>query len=235
VRACVSNRDTDPPIQKLLHAVDILHISYYEALQRKKRANSWNDCHSRVECLDSKSVIKKLLGFRACNFQHVSLASGRAVFSSCGADPSKAKKRLSSPTQALRAASCENHRHRPPGAPLAACSLQLLRATSYELRGRGALCFVFVFVSCFLFLVPEIMSCPTHHTTPYACAYACSLCLCTCPARGAPAPAPTPVCGVLLAPGIWHLAFFFLVARCVMRGLWAICACRVVAGHASAV
>jgi hypothetical protein len=38
-----------------------------------------------------------MLGFRACNFQHVSLASGRAVFSSCGADPSKAKKRLSSP------------------------------------------------------------------------------------------------------------------------------------------
>jgi hypothetical protein len=35
-------------------------------------------------------VIKNLLGFRACNFQHVSLASGRAVFSYCGAgaDPS---------------------------------------------------------------------------------------------------------------------------------------------------
>jgi hypothetical protein len=29
--------------------------------------------------------------------QHISLASGRAVFSSCGADPSKAKKRLPSP------------------------------------------------------------------------------------------------------------------------------------------
>jgi hypothetical protein len=65
--------------------------------QRKKRANSWNDCHSRIECLDSKSVIKNLLGFRAYNFQHVSLASGRAVFSSCGPDPSKAKKRLSAP------------------------------------------------------------------------------------------------------------------------------------------
>jgi hypothetical protein len=38
-----------------------------------------------------------MLGFRACNFQHVSLASGRTVFSSCGADPSKAKKRLSAP------------------------------------------------------------------------------------------------------------------------------------------
>jgi hypothetical protein len=97
VRNCVSNRDTDPPIQKLLHAVDILCISYYEACQRKNRANSWNDCHSRIECLDSKSVIKNLLGFRACNLQHFSLASGRIVFSSCGADPSKAKKRLSSP------------------------------------------------------------------------------------------------------------------------------------------
>jgi hypothetical protein len=43
------------------------------------------------------SVIKILLGFRACNFQLVSLASGRAVFSYCGADPSKSKKRLSSP------------------------------------------------------------------------------------------------------------------------------------------
>jgi hypothetical protein len=30
----------------------------YEACQRKKRANSWNGCHSRIGCLDSKSVIK---------------------------------------------------------------------------------------------------------------------------------------------------------------------------------
>jgi hypothetical protein len=35
---------------KLLHAVDMLCIGYYEACQRKNRANSWNDCHySRVE------------------------------------------------------------------------------------------------------------------------------------------------------------------------------------------
>jgi hypothetical protein len=91
----------------LLHAVDTLCINYYEAFERKKRANSWNDCHSRIECLDSKSAIKNLLGFRACNFQHVSLAPGRAVFSSCGADPSKAKKRLSArlgPRYALRRA-----------------------------------------------------------------------------------------------------------------------------------
>ena len=38
-----------PPIQKLLHAVDMLCVDYYEACQRKNRANSWNDCHSRVE------------------------------------------------------------------------------------------------------------------------------------------------------------------------------------------
>jgi hypothetical protein len=79
-------------MQKLLHAVDILCINYYEAFQRKKRANSWSDCHSRIECLDSKSVIKNLLGFRACNFQHVSLASGRAVFSAPAAQiPAKQK------------------------------------------------------------------------------------------------------------------------------------------------
>jgi hypothetical protein len=97
VRTCVSNRDTEPPIQKLLHAVDILCFSYYEACQRKKRANSWSDCHSRIECLDSKSAIQNLLGFRACNCQHFSLASGRVVFSSCGADPRNTKKRLPSP------------------------------------------------------------------------------------------------------------------------------------------
>jgi hypothetical protein len=39
-----------PPTQKLLHTVDMLCIDYYEACQRKKCANSWNDCHSpRVE------------------------------------------------------------------------------------------------------------------------------------------------------------------------------------------
>jgi hypothetical protein len=32
-----------------LHTVDMLCIDYYEARQRKNRANSWNDCHSRVE------------------------------------------------------------------------------------------------------------------------------------------------------------------------------------------
>ena len=85
-----------PPIQKLLHTVDMLCIDYYEARQRKNRANSWNDCHSRVE-VSRQQAEKNLLGFRARAFQHVSLASGRTVFSSCGADPSKAKKRLSFP------------------------------------------------------------------------------------------------------------------------------------------
>jgi hypothetical protein len=41
VRTCVvlSNRDTDPPIRKLLHAVDVLCIDYYEACQRKGRTS----------------------------------------------------------------------------------------------------------------------------------------------------------------------------------------------------
>jgi hypothetical protein len=72
-------------------------LNYYGACQRKNRASSWNDCHPWIECLDSKSGIKNVFGFRACNFQHPSLASGRVVFSSCGADPSRAKNGLSAP------------------------------------------------------------------------------------------------------------------------------------------
>jgi hypothetical protein len=68
--------------KKMLLAVDILCFNYYEACERKKCANSWNDCHPWMECLDSKSGIKKLFGFRACNFQHSSLASW-GVLSSC--------------------------------------------------------------------------------------------------------------------------------------------------------
>jgi hypothetical protein len=78
-------------------AVTLQGVLRADRRQRKKRANSWNDFHSRIECLDSVGVIKNMLGFRACNFQHVSLAPGQTVFSYCGADPSKAKKRLSSP------------------------------------------------------------------------------------------------------------------------------------------
>jgi hypothetical protein len=38
-----------PANTKLLHTVDMICIDYYEACQRKYRANSWNECHSRVE------------------------------------------------------------------------------------------------------------------------------------------------------------------------------------------
>jgi hypothetical protein len=48
--------------------------------------------------VSTASAEKNMFGFRARAFQRVSLASGRTVFSSCGADPSKAKKRLSAPT-----------------------------------------------------------------------------------------------------------------------------------------
>jgi hypothetical protein len=50
VRTCVSNRDADPPIQKLLHTAGVLCIDYYEACQRKKIVRIvGTDCHSRVE------------------------------------------------------------------------------------------------------------------------------------------------------------------------------------------
>jgi len=52
-----------PPIQKLLHTVDMLCIDYYEARQRKNRANSWNDCHSRVEVSRQQAQKKICLDF----------------------------------------------------------------------------------------------------------------------------------------------------------------------------
>ena len=51
------------PIQKLLHTVDMLCIDYYEACQRKNRANSWNDCHSRVEVSRQQAQKKICLDF----------------------------------------------------------------------------------------------------------------------------------------------------------------------------
>jgi hypothetical protein len=51
--------------------------------------------------VSTASAEKNLFGFRAHAFQRVSLASGRTVFSYCGADPSKAKKRLSAPTYSI--------------------------------------------------------------------------------------------------------------------------------------
>ena len=54
-----------PPIQKLLHTVDMICIDYYyyEARQRKNRANSWNDCHSRVEVSRQQAQKKICLDF----------------------------------------------------------------------------------------------------------------------------------------------------------------------------
>jgi hypothetical protein len=118
----------------------------------------------------------------------------------------------------LRAARTTGTGHRAPPLQLAACSYYELRATSYE---GEVLCALFlVFVSCFLFLVPEIISCPTHHTTHHA------LRLCTClfpvpmhmPCARSPSPSPNP--GMRCAPGSWHLAsgIFF---SCKMRDAWA--------------
>jgi hypothetical protein len=63
VRTCVSNRDADPLIQKLFHTVGVLCIDYYEACQRKNRADSWNDCHSRVEVSRQHAQQKSCWGF----------------------------------------------------------------------------------------------------------------------------------------------------------------------------
>jgi hypothetical protein len=58
-----------PPIQKLLHTVDILCIDYYEACQRKNRPNSWNDCHSRVE-VPRQQAQKKTVGISCTRFSN---------------------------------------------------------------------------------------------------------------------------------------------------------------------
>ena len=57
--------------KKLLHTVDMLCIDYYEARQRKNRANSWNDCHSRVEVSRQQAPKKK-----CWDFAHVLLELG---------------------------------------------------------------------------------------------------------------------------------------------------------------
>jgi hypothetical protein len=41
----------------------MLCIDYYEARQRKNRANSWNDCHSRVEVSRQQAQKKICLDF----------------------------------------------------------------------------------------------------------------------------------------------------------------------------
>jgi hypothetical protein len=89
IEAALASANTNT---KLVHAVDVLCIDYYEACQRKNRANSWNDCHSRVEVhVSTASAEKNMLGFRARASRISSLASGRILFSSCGADPSRAQ------------------------------------------------------------------------------------------------------------------------------------------------
>jgi hypothetical protein len=77
MRTCVvSNRDTDPPMQKLLHTVYMLCIDYYAACQRKNRANRWNNCHphSQVERPRQQAQGKNMSGFR--DFVHALLAFG---------------------------------------------------------------------------------------------------------------------------------------------------------------
>jgi hypothetical protein len=84
----------------------MLCIDYYEAFQRKSRANSWNDCHSRVE-VSRQQAQKKIcwdLGFRTPYTRSTrasrigSLASGRGGPRYCGGQQSGLKKRLSSPS-----------------------------------------------------------------------------------------------------------------------------------------
>jgi hypothetical protein len=43
-------------------------IDYYEARQRKNRANSWNDCHSRVEVSRQQAQKKICLDFVRASF-----------------------------------------------------------------------------------------------------------------------------------------------------------------------
>jgi hypothetical protein len=68
-------------MQKLLHAVGMPCIDYHEACQRKNRANSWNDCHSRVEASrqQAASAEKKMLGFRARASRISSFRPGRTA------------------------------------------------------------------------------------------------------------------------------------------------------------
>jgi hypothetical protein len=77
----------------------MLCIGYYEARQRKKRANSWDDCHSRVEVSRQQAQKKICLDFvRAIFNTPVWLQAGQYLALAAQiADPSKAKKRLSSP------------------------------------------------------------------------------------------------------------------------------------------
>jgi hypothetical protein len=101
LRGVSTNRDTDPPIQKLLHTVGMLCIDYYEACQRKNRANSWNDCHSRVEVSRQQSQKKICWDFVYALLELAAWlqAAGRGGPRYCGGQQSGLKKRLSSPSR----------------------------------------------------------------------------------------------------------------------------------------
>jgi hypothetical protein len=78
----------------------MLCIDYYEARQRKNRANSWNDCHSRVEVSRQQAQKKICLDFERAFFNaSVWLQAGQylALAAQIPAK-SKAKKPLSAPT-----------------------------------------------------------------------------------------------------------------------------------------
>jgi hypothetical protein len=92
----VSNRDADPPVQKLLHAVDMRCIGYYKASPRKNRANKWSGCHSRIERPRQQAQKKNCWDF-VYAFRTSSLASGRGGPRYCGGQPSGCKNGLSSP------------------------------------------------------------------------------------------------------------------------------------------
>jgi hypothetical protein len=82
-------------MQKLLHAVDVLCIDYYEACPRKNRANKWNGCHSRPD----RAVLTASAEKNCWDFVHAfgisSLASGRGGPRYCGGQPSGCKNGLS--------------------------------------------------------------------------------------------------------------------------------------------
>jgi hypothetical protein len=84
----------------------VLCIDYYEARQRKDRANSWNDCHSRVEV--SRQQTQLVTQKKICwdwDFVHALLelaawlqaGEDRAI--AAGGQQSGLKKRLSSPNR----------------------------------------------------------------------------------------------------------------------------------------
>jgi hypothetical protein len=71
---------------------------YYEACQRKNRANRWNDCHSRIECPDSKSGIKICWDFvRAIFNTPVWLQAGYYLAIAAQIPAERAKNGLSAP------------------------------------------------------------------------------------------------------------------------------------------